>query len=274
MRPLLRLVAALLILGGAIALYAFAEARRDPVVRHATVRLPHWPSGAPPVRAVLVSDIHIGNATTDAHRLDRIVMRIDALKPDIILIAGDFIAGNGRASAKRDAPAMVAPLSRLHAPLGVVAVLGNHDWGTDAGLVRDALQRSHVTLLENGAIRRGPLAIGGIGDETTGHDKPQQTIAAMRTLPGAPVAMSHSPDIATTKLKGAPLLLAGHTHCGQIVIPGLGAVAPLTPLLRQRLCSIHREPGLTTIVTGGTGTSDAPLRLGAPPEFWVLTFGP
>lgn len=274
MRNLLRLIAALLILGGATALYAFAEARRDPVVRRATIHLPRWPSGAPPVRAVLISDIHIGNATTDAHRLDRIVTRIDALNPDIILIAGDFIAGEGKLRAQRNAPAMVAPLSRLRAPLGVVAVLGNHDWGTDAATVRVALERAHVTLLENSAIQRGPLAIGGIGDGATHHDKPQQTIAAMRALPGAPVVMTHSPDIPTPKLAGAPMLLAGHTHCGQIVLPVVGAIAPLTPLLRQRLCGVIREPNLSIIVTGGTGTSDAPLRLNAQPEFWLLTLGP
>lgn len=274
MRNLLRLIAALLILGGATALYAFAEARRDPVVRHATVHLPHWPSDAPPVRAVLISDIHTGNATTDAHRLDRIVTRIDALNPDIVLIAGDFIAGEGKPRAQRNAPAMVGPLSRLRASLGVVAVLGNHDWGTDAAIVRDALARAHVTLLENRAIRRGPLSIAGIGDAATHHDKPRQTIAAMRALPGAPIVMTHSPDIPTPKLAGASLLLAGHTHCGQVVLPIVGSVAPLTRLLRQRLCGIIREPKLATIVTGGTGTSDVPFRLNAPPEFWVLTLGP
>lgn len=274
MRSLLRIAAFLLILAVGLALYAFAEARRDPVVRRATVHLPRWPVGAKPVHAVLMSDVHIGNAATDAHRLDRIVAQVNALRPDIVLIAGDFIAGHGRENAVRDGAAMVGPLSRLRAPLGVVAVLGNHDWWTDAGIVRSALRRAGITLVENTAIERGPLALGGIGDATTRHDRPSATIAAMRALPGAPVLMTHSPDIPTARLKGGPLLLAGHTHCGQIVLPGVGPVASLTPLLRQRLCGVYREPGLALVVTGGTGTSVAPLRLGAPPDLWLLTLGP
>lgn len=274
MRKILLALFLLLATAGLIALHALGEARRDPVVRDATIRLPHWPAGRPPVRAVLISDVHIGNRAMDAARLDRVVGRINALHPDIVLIAGDFIAGERPGTAAREGRAMVAPLSRLRAPLGVVAVLGNHDWTTGAAAVRAQLADAGVTLLENRAILRGPLAIGGIGDATTRHASPRETIAAMRRLPGAPVMITHSPDIASTMLAGAPLLLAGHTHCGQIVAPFWGSVAPLRPLLRQRLCGLYREPDRAFVITGGLGTSAAPFRLNAPPDIWLLTLGP
>lgn len=274
MRLILRILLVPLLLCGAIALYGFLEARADPVVRTATIRLPHWPAGQRPVRAALVSDIHVGNAVMDAARLGRIVDQVNALHPDIVLLAGDFIAGHGERNGREDSRSLVAPLSRLRAPLGVVAVPGNHDWWTDPVAVTRALREAHVTVLSNRAVERGPLAIGGIDDETTHHDRPTETIAAMRALPGAPVLMTHSPNFASARLAGAPLLLAGHTHCGQIVLPGIGPVAPLMPLLRQRLCGLYREPGLAVVVTGGVGTSVAPLRIGAPPDLWLLTLGP
>jgi len=199
---------------------------------------------------------------------------VNALRPDIVLIAGDFIAGHSAREAIPARAALVGPLSRLRAPLGVVAVLGNHDWWTDPRPLRAALARANVTLLENRAIARGPLAIGGIGDATTRHARPREVIAAVRRLPGAPVLMTHSPDIRSPLLVGAPLLLAGHTHCGQVVLPLFGPVALRAPLLRQRVCGLYREPGLGVVVTGGLGTSVLPFRLNAPPDLWLLTLGP
>src|ERR1700712_4237611 len=94
MRKLLMAVLLLALAGIGLFVFAFAEARRDPVVRTATLSLPGWPAGAKPVRAVLISDVHIGSAAMDAVRLTRIVGQIDALKPDIVFIAGDMIFGH------------------------------------------------------------------------------------------------------------------------------------------------------------------------------------
>lgn len=263
-----------LMLGAAVALFAFAEARRDPVVRQAAIHLPHWPAGAAAVRVVLLSDIHIGSRAMDGARLTRIVGQVNALHPDLVLIAGDFIAGGRPGLAAQLGPPLVPALRRLRARLGVVAVLGNHDHWTGAPALRQQLAAAGVTLLENAAVERGPLAIGGVGDAYTRHDRLVPTAAAVRRLPGAPVLLTHAPRVAGRLPADMPLLLAGHTHCGQIVLPLYGYADPITELEAPYFCGAVEARGHLVVVTAGLGTSGVPLRLGAPPDLWLLTLGP
>lgn len=265
----------ILLLGIALlAAYSFAAARRDPVVRTATVSLPDWPAGAPAVRAVLLSDIHIGTAAMRPARLERIVDQVNALRPDIVLIAGDFIFGHAPGSAARLGEPMVAPLARLRPRLGVIAALGNHDHWTGEGAVRNQLRRAGVTVVDNDAVRRGPLAIGVAGDDFTGRADIPATHAAMRRLVGARLMLSHSPDIAPDLPADVSLLLAGHTHCGQVLLPLLGPISDVSRYGARYRCGVVREGGRTVIVTAGLGTSGGPFRLGAPPDLWLLTLGP
>ncbi|AQR74898.1 metallophosphoesterase [Sphingomonas sp. LM7] len=257
----------------ALAGYGFAEARRDPVVREAAIVLPDWPAGAPPIRLVLLSDMHIGTAAMGPDRLARIVEQINALSPDIVLIAGDFIFGHAPGSAARLGEPMVAPLSRLRARLGVVAALGNHDHWTGADTVRALLRRAGVTVVDNSAIARGPLALGVAGDDFTGRADLAATIKAVRRLPGARLILTHSPDIAPALPSDIALLLAGHTHCGQVVLPLLGPISEVSRYGARYRCGVRREGGRTVVVTAGLGTSGGPFRLGAPPDIWLLTLG-
>jgi predicted MPP superfamily phosphohydrolase len=271
MRKLLMAVLILLLAGVGLVLFALSEARRDPMVRTATLSLPGWPAGAKPVRAVLISDVHIGSWAMDAARLTRIVGQINALKPDIVFIAGDMIFGHEANSAAKLGEAMVAPLSRLKAPLGVVAMLGNHDNWTGASAVRDQFRRAGITVLENQAIVRGPLAIGVIGDRFSYYSDIPATLAALRPLAGGRVFLTHSPSI-TPLLPDGSVLLAGHTHCGQVRI--LGWSPGRQPYDKRYRCGIIREGKRIVVVTAGLGTSGPPLRLGAPPDLWLLTLGP
>lgn len=264
-----RLLLVLFLVGAAMLGWMHATARRDPAVRRAAVSLPNWPAGERPVRVLLWSDLHLGNRATDRARLDRLVAQANALRPDLVVLAGDHIAGH----EPRDA--LVAPglsaLSGLRAPLGTVAVLGNHEYWTDASRVRRALEQANVTVLANGAVRRGPLAVGGIDDMVNRRDDLGRTAAAARAAGGAPVLVSHSPDIAARLPTDLPLLLAGHTHCGQIVLPLWGP--PVEVSAPRYRCGLVREGGRLTVVTAGTGTSVLPLRFGAPPDWWLLTLG-
>jgi predicted MPP superfamily phosphohydrolase len=274
MRKLLIVLTLILLAASGVLYYAHEEARRDPVVRTATIRLPDWPAKAKPVRAVLISDIHIGSTAMDARRLARIADQINALHPDIVLIAGDMIFGHDRQGAVRLGGGLVAPLSHLRAPLGAVAVLGNHDHWTGAATVRDDLQRAGVTVLENEAIMRGPLAIGGVDDDSSGHAEVRGTLARLRALKGARIVLTHSPDIAPSLPADTPLLLAGHTHCGQVVLPFFGPISEVTRYPERYRCGIRVEGKRAVVVTAGLGTSGPPLRLGAPPDLWLLTLGP
>lgn len=270
-----RLLKILLLLGVILAfLWAWGlhNARADPIVRKAHVSLPDWPRGAAPVRVVLISDVHIGNMTMDSARLSRIVGQVDALKPDLVLIAGDFVYGHDSLAARAYARSMVAPLAGLRAPLGVVAVFGNHDEETSPAAIAAALAQAHITLLRNQAIEKGPLAIAGVGDASSGHADPFATVAELNHLPGARIALSHSPDLAPHLPPDIGLFLAAHTHCGQIVLPLVGAVSKVA--MDRYLCGIVHDGTRTTIVTGGLGTSGVPLRYGAPPDLWLVAIGP
>lgn len=267
-----RLLAVFLSAGIAMLAFGYREARSDPVVRSVTIPVPDWPVGASPVTIALVSDIHMESAAMDADRLGRIVSIVNARRPDLIVLAGDFVEGRGRDEATKAIPLLAAEMSKLSAPLGVVAVLGNHDYWTDPPAVAAMLQRAGITVLRNTAVVRGPLRIGGLDDAPTGHDRPGATVQAMAKLRGIPVLVAHSPDIARTLPPGIPVVLAGHTHCNQIVLPLWGAVVNVSdPKYR---CGVIRDPGRTTVVTAGVGTSEVPLRYGAHPDIWLVRLGP
>jgi predicted MPP superfamily phosphohydrolase len=270
-RRFLLVLASLIVLALLLFGWGFINARADPIVRRASLALQNWPAGAPPVRLVLFSDVHIASATMDSVRLARIVGQVNALKPDLVLVAGDFASGHESARAAKMARGL-APLAGLRAQLGVIATFGNHDEWTSPVLIRGALERAGVTVLDNQAVQRGPLAVGGAGDAYTHHQDMSALREAMRNLTGARIVLTHSPDLAPQLPADMPLLLAGHTHCGQIVLPLYG---PVTHVAAPRYrCGIVHEKGRTVVVTGGLGTSTVPLRFGAPPDLWLLTLGP
>lgn len=272
MRRLILSALALLAIGFGVLAYAFTQARADPVVRRATIALPDWPAGAAPMRVVLLSDIHIGSLAMNADRLSRIVAQVNALRPDLVLIAGDFIYGHDPRKGVRFGAQLARPLAGLRARFGTVAVLGNHDWWNEPGQVRAQLARAGVTVVENGAIRRGPLAIAAVGDEYTGHDRIGAAMTAVRRLPGARLVLTHSPDLVPELPGDARLVLAGHTHCGQVSL--LGWTPGPQPYARRYRCGVIREAGRAIVVGAGVGASVAPVRLGVPPDLWLLTLGP
>lgn len=274
LRRLLIVVSCLALLTTLLAAIGLAGARADPIVRRVSLPLPRWPAGAPPVTVALLSDIHLGSAAMDETRLVRIVAQTNALHPDLVVLAGDFVNGHQPGSAAAVAPALTRALSRLRAPLGTIAVLGNHDRWTGFPTVVRALAAAGISPLENEAVRRGPLAIGGVGDAYTHHDHTAATVAATLALNGAPLIVTHSPDIAPALGPATPVLLAGHTHCGQWVLPLIGGPTVPSRYGQRYRCGVIREGARTVVVTGGLGTSLLPLRYGAPPDLWLIRLGP
>jgi len=265
------LVLAIAVLAGcAVIAYAYREAHGGAVVRQASIALPNWPADAPPITVALASDIHVGGGSMSPARLGRLIDQIAAERPDLALFAGDFIDGHDARTARAAAPVLAAAFRRLRPPLGTVAVLGNHDNDSDPASVAAALRRAGVTVLENAVMRAGPLAVGGVGDAYSGHDRLVDTARRLRPLPGARLMLTHSPDVAPRLSEDMPLLLAGHTHCGQIVLPLLGALWIPARHGRRYGCGIIRERGRTVVVGAGLGTSLLPLRFGAPPDVWLL----
>ncbi|MCW3847077.1 metallophosphoesterase [Sphingomonas sp. LB-2] len=270
LRYLLRAIGPLVALGVLLLLWGLIEARSDPRVRRAEILLADWPPDAPPVRVVLLSDIHAGTPTVTPARLTRIVAQVNALAPDLILIAGDFTPASDPLEARTVRYAL-APLAGLRARLGVVAVPGNHDHWTGIGALNAALAAAGIEVLANRAVVRGPLVIGGVDDDYSRHADLSGTIAQMRRLRGARLILTHSPDIAPDLPTGFELLFAGHTHCGQGVIPGYGGVVSVSKFGERYRCGVIREGARTVVVTAGIGTSGPGLRINAPPDLWLIT---
>jgi predicted MPP superfamily phosphohydrolase len=269
-RFLLLLVALALALLG----WCYWSAIADPVVREADVALPDWPAGAPPVRALLISDLHVAGPDMPPERLARIVGQANALRPDIVLIAGDFISDRRMSTRTYSFEEAVAPLAALRSQFGTVAVLGNHDHWRNAAEAGAALRRIGVRVLANDAAEAGPLAIGGLDDAFTHHQDSGAMMNGLRSLPGARIVLSHSPDPFPALPRDATVMLAGHTHCGQIRLPLIGALTTMSAYGDRYACGLIRENGRTLIVSAGLGTSLLPLRLGAVPDMWLIRLGP
>ncbi len=267
-------LAGLLVLALLMAWYGYSTARSDPVVRETRVAVRDWPAGQRSVRILLMSDIHVAGPDMPPERLERIVAHANGLRPDAVLIAGDFISEKRVATHVYNFDEIAAPLARLRAPLGVFAVLGNHDHWVDADAARAALGRANVRVLNNEAARAGPLAIGGLDDDYTGHADLARTLAAIRATGGVPVLLSHTPDPFQDVPQDVPLMVAGHTHCGQISLPLIGPVSTMSRYGNRYACGRIDENGRTLVVSAGLGTSILPIRIGAVPDMWLIELGP
>ena len=253
--------------------YMYSAAIRDPVVRSDTLSIAAWPKGEPPARILLLSDLHVAAPDMPPARVKRLVEQINMLKPDLILFAGDFVSDKIVATHHYPGKQALAPLAGLKPRYGTVAVLGNHDYWRDQQEIETALAASNIMVLRNDAVRAGPFIVGGVDDDFTGHARVSETVARMDRLQGIPIIVSHSPDIMPQVPDRIALIVAGHTHCGQINIPGLDTLASVTRFGRHYACGKVREGGKTLYVSAGLGTSILPLRFRPDPDMWLLTVG-
>lgn len=266
-----RLAGVALLVALGLAAKAWSDTMADPRVVETTFVHKGLPPGSGPVRIALLSDIHVAGPDMPPERLERIVDRVNALRPDLVLIAGDLVSEKRLATRVYTPAQIVAPLAALDAPLGVIVVPGNHDhWFGWPGLAAE-LDRHGIILLANSARTAGPLVIGGLDDDFTGRADLRRTLAAMEPLAGARVLLSHSPDPFPDVPNSVPLVLAGHTHCGQIAYPWGGAPATMSDYGGRYACGRVDEHGKTLVVGAGLGTSLAPVRLFTRPEVWLVT---
>jgi uncharacterized protein len=265
-------LAALILL--ALAAKAWRDTMADPVVRHAEIILPRLPAGTAPIRVALMADIHVAGPDMPPSRLTRIVERVNALRPDLVLIAGDFVSDKRTATRHYSSAQAVVPLAKLRPRLATVAVPGNHDHWRDAGGLRRELERRNVVVLANTAHRFGPLVLGGLDDDFTGHADLPATLRAMAALGGGASVLSHSPDPFPGLPRGAGLMLAGHTHCGQVRYPWGGSPATMSRYGQRYACDMVRENGNVLVTTAGLGTSVLPFRFGTRPEIWLIGLRP
>jgi predicted MPP superfamily phosphohydrolase len=266
------IVAALV--GVALAAVGYRNATAAPMVRRLLLTVPNYPANVPPVRIALFSDLHVHGPDMPPRRLAKIVDQINALHPDIDIAAGDF---EGNTWIGRDYPlaVAVAPLRRLKTRLGVYAVLGNNDFESGEDVSTDVLEAAGIHVISNDAVRVGPLALGGLKGRLYSHSKmlkvQRKIYDAMQRTPGVKVLISHRPDEFAAAPPWVSLVLAGHTHCGQIVLPLIGPLVTGSDFGRKYLCGLVRDGSKLLVVTAGLGTSHLPIRFGAPPDLWLIT---
>ena len=264
--------------------YAAMEAANGLAITDYRLTPPGWPAGQRLTIAV-IADLHAGGPNMGIERVRQVVDGGNALGCDLVVLLGDYFATH-RFVTERVAPAAwAAELARLRAPLGVHAILGNHDWWYDIDGVRDALTRVRIPIMENDAVLLGAPGrrfwLAGLGDQLArwiGHSQ----FEGVDDLPGTlkridtddpVILLAHEPDIFTQVPDRVTLTLAGHTHGGQIRLPLIPPVwAPSEYGARFAYGHIV-EQGRHLIVSGGLGTSKVPLRLGVPPEIVRITLG-
>lgn len=227
----------------------------------------------PPMTIAVAADLHVGAPHAGLPMLKRVVDQLNASRPDLILLPGDFVIQNVLGGEPVAPAAIAAELARLKAPLGVFATLGNHDWWHDGEQVRQALSEAGITVLENAAVplpnTSGPLWLVGIGDDMSGHAQPEKALAS---VPAAArlIVMMHDPANAPALPTRSLVAFAGHTHGGQVRLPFYGALLTPGRAPRQHAYGWIPDVPAPTFVTAGVGTSILPIRFNCPPETVVL----
>lgn len=224
------------------------------------------------VRLAFLTDQHLG-PFMGRHQLEEWVDATVALEPDVVVFGGDLVdqmyAGDLRE--------VVELLPRLESPLGVYAVLGNHDRTKyrQLGPLEEALEAAGVRLLRNEGERlRDDLYLAGLDDWRTGHPDAERALAgAPDAAAAARILVSHNPDAIPHMPDGIDLLLAGHTHGGQVRLPLIGPLVTSSEYGR-RFAEGWVDAPMPAFVSRGLGVSMLPFRLFCPPELVLLELQP
>ena len=227
----------------------------------------------PALRIALLSDLHAGGPHVDPARVARIAARVNRDEPDLALLLGDFVDREVSLGGEVAPEPVARALGRLRAPLGSVAVLGNHDWRFGGERVAAALDAAGIRVLENESLRletpAGPLWLAGVGDERM---RLADVDAALAGVPEDEplILLTHQPDVFPRVPERVALTVAGHLHGGQVGIPLLRrAVVPSRH--GERFAGGHvEEGGRHLYVTQGLGEAALPFRFAAPPEVVVI----
>ena len=294
-RHFLRFAAGLGAAGVSTVAYGFGEpALRLGVTRY-NIRPPQWPADFQ-LKIAVIADLHACDPWMSLDRIQSIVAHTNALGADMTVLLGDYVAGHRQVTRYIPASEWAPVLAGLKAPLGVHAILGNHDWWEDKIVQRDgqgttvsrrALEAAGIPVYENDVVRLTKSGrsfwLAGLGDQLAylparrfrpvkriGVDDLAATLA--KVTDDAPVILlAHEPDVAMRVPARVALQLSGHTHGGQVRLFGWSPVVPSR--YGNRLAYGHARTNCDVVVSGGLGCSIMPFRLGVPPEIVLVTLG-
>jgi predicted MPP superfamily phosphohydrolase len=261
---------------GALGAYAAAVEPRLLRLREPRVASRWWPAERPALRIGVLSDLHAAWPLVTTARIERIVARLLAARPDLVLLPGDFVSTHTRFVREIPIEPVAHALRRLVPAVPTLAVLGNHDWYHGGERVARALACHGIRVLRNEATRvelaAGAVWVAGLDDAWTGRDDASRALRAVdRSAPL--IVLSHVPDPFASLPPEAALTVAGHTHGGQVCLPGYGPLRTQTRLPRRLAYGLTKADGRHLYVSGGVGTTALPIRFARPPEIALLTLG-
>jgi predicted MPP superfamily phosphohydrolase len=268
--------------GVAAAGFAYATVVETSTIFTETVdfRLPRLSPAFNGFRVAQISDLHF-RPYTGEREISAAVKAVNIAQPDVIVLTGDYVTstwlfhlGQRTADGVEDCAAI---LKGLHAPHGVFAILGNHDWGTDPERICDALRQAGIRVLRNQAV---PIERDGARLWLAGSDCAYFNHADLdRALAAVPenepvLLLAHEPDFADyAAFYPVDLQLSGHSHGGQIVAPMIGA--PYLPRLgRKYVRGRYKIRKMQLYTNRGIGVGGAPIRFNAPPEVTLARLYP
>lgn len=256
--------------GAASVAYGYNVEPNEIQVERVEMMLPRLPGAFDGMTIAQLSDLHLGPYVTEEHLLKAVQMT-NELKPDAIVLTGDLVN-----SSWRYIEPCAEIISRFQAPLGVYAVLGNHDyWVGFLNLMVQSLQKTGITLLRNQAvpITRGRSTLYFVGID----DMWLRLANVQRALDSVPqnackIALMHEPDFADISAQAEiDLQLSGHSHGGQVRVPFFGPL--ILPKFGEKYpMGFYRVGNFTRLyTTRGVGLLPPAVRFNCPPEITLLT---
>ncbi len=237
------------------------------VLEKVTLRLPALPDELHGFKIVLLSDFHL-HPFTQIEQVKVAVALANEQQPDLVALAGDYVLEDAESAFE-----LMPALNQLQAKYGVFAVLGNHDYWTDSARIKAAFAESESQLLINqGEDLGNGVFVAGVDDCWSGQPDLTAVLDNRPSNASFTLLLAHEPDFADQfSLDGrVDCQLSGHSHGGQIRLPGVGALI-LPQYGRKYDAGLNQSNGMQLYTSRGIGVAGYPYRLNCPPEVTLLT---